>query len=168
MNNEIYDLAAKAVRLLNDNKLHISTAESCTGGLLSAYITAVPGSSAVFETGAATYSVDSKNRILGVSGETLAKHGAVSPETAAEMARCVRNLADADIGMSVTGVAGPDGSEGHMPGLVFIALDDKRGVTVKKLEIEPLGREYVRETAVRELLTLVIKTVGKYSQEGNC
>ena len=85
--------------------------------------------------------------------------GAVSYDTARQMAECIREKAAADIGVSVTGVAGPDGSEGHMPGLVFIAAAYKGGVTVKELNISPISREYVREQAAEQLLKLAFNTV---------
>lgn len=159
MNNEIYEAASETVRLLKEKKLTAATAESCTGGLLSAYITAVPGSSSVFELGITSYSCRIKNKILNVSGETLDTLGAVSAETARQMAENVRSKASSDIGLSVTGVAGPDGSEGHEPGLVYIAAATKKETYVKELNIDPLSRNYVRESAVFELLKLILKTV---------
>lgn len=159
MNAEIYNTAEQLVGLLKEKKLLIATAESCTGGLVSSYITAVPGSSAVFELGIASYSCRIKNEILGVKKETLDALGAVSYDTAQQMAECILKKAAADIGVSVTGVAGPDGSEGHMPGLVFIAAAYKGGVTVKELSINPISREYVREQAAEQLLKLAFNTV---------
>ena len=157
MNAEIYNTAEQLVGLLKEKKLLMATAESCTGGLVSSYITAVPGSSAVFELGVASYSCRIKNEVLGVKKETLDTLGAVSYDTARQMAECIREKAAADIGISVTGVAGPDGSEGHMPGLVFIAAAYK--VTVKELNISPVSREYVREQAAEQLLKLAFNTV---------
>ena len=113
MNAEIYNTAEELVGLLKEKKLLIATAESCTGGLVSSYITAVPGSSAVFELGMTSYSCRIKNEALGVKNETLDTLGAVSRDTARQMAECIRKKADADIGVSVTGVAGPDSSEGR-------------------------------------------------------
>lgn len=159
MNAEIYNTAEQLVGLLKEKKLLIATAESCTGGLVSSYITAVPGSSAVFELGVASYSCRIKNEVLGVKKETLDTLGAVSYDTARQMAECILKKAAADIGVSVTGVAGPDGSEGHMPGLVFIAAAYKGGVTVKELNISPISREYVREQAAEQLLKLAFDTV---------
>lgn len=161
MNNNIYELGCDAVRLLKENKMTVSTAESCTGGLVSAYITAVPGSSSVFELGITSYSCHVKRSILGVDGETLESLGAVSRETAYQMAVNVRQKANSTIGVSVTGVAGPDGSEGHEPGLVYIAAAYNGGVCVKELNIDPLSRNYVRETAVSEILKLIIQIIGE-------
>lgn len=159
MNTEIYSTAEQLVGLLKEKNLLIATAESCTGGLVSSYITAVSGSSAVFELGISSYSCRIKNEVLGVKKETLDTLGAVSRETARQMAECILKKAAADIGVSVTGVAGPDGSEGHMPGLVYIAAAYKGGTTVKELNISPISREYVREQAAEQLLKLALNTV---------
>lgn len=97
----------------------MATAESCTGGLVSSYITAVPGSSAVFELGVASYSCRIKNEVLGVKKETLDTLGAVSYDTARQMAECIREKAAADIGISVTGVAGPRRLRGTYAGAGF-------------------------------------------------
>lgn len=161
MNNKIYELSCQAVRLLKENKMTVSAAESCTGGLVSAYITAVPGSSSAFELGITSYSCRVKRDILGVDGETLQNLGAVSRETAYKMAQNIREKANSSIGVSVTGVAGPDGSEGHAPGLVYIAAAYDGGVRVKELNIDPLSRNYVRETAVSEIFKLIIKIIGE-------
>ena len=161
MNDIVYELGLKAVALLKDSNMTVATAESCTGGLVSAYITAVPGTSSVFELGVPSYSCRIKNKILGVDGETLGSLGAVSRETASQMAVNVRKMADSSIGVSVTGVAGPDGSEGHDPGLVYIALAYNGGTLVKELNIEPLSRNYVRERAVCEIFKLIIKIIGE-------
>ena len=110
--------------------LHITTAESCTGGLAAGAITAVPGSSAVFDGGVVTYSNDMKKKLLGVHDETLRDFGAVSPETAGEMALGAIKLTGADIAVSVTGIAGPGGGTEEKPvGLVYIAAASKAGVT---------------------------------------
>ena len=161
MNNKIYELSCQAVRLLKENKMTVSAAESCTGGLVSAYITAVQGSSSAFELGITSYSCRVKRDILGVDGETLQNLGAVSRETAYKMAQNIRERANSSIGVSVTGVAGPDGSEGHAPGLVYIAAAYDGGVRVKELNIDPLSRNYVRETAVSEIFKLIIKIIGE-------
>lgn len=161
MNHKIYQLGLRAVAMLKENDMTVATAESCTGGLVSSYITAVPGTSSVFELGIASYSCRIKNKILGVEKKTLEAFGAVSYETARQMAENVRNLADSSIGVSVTGVAGPDGSEGHDPGLVYIAAAYDGGTYVKELNIEPLSRDYVRETAVYEIFKLIIQIIGE-------
>ena len=161
MNETTLRLAERAVKLLNENTLTVSTAESCTGGLLSAYITSVAGASAVFEMGVVSYSVRIKHEAIGVSEKTLEAFGAVSRETACEMAEGIRKKAASDIGLSVTGVAGPDPSEGHGPGLVYIAAASLAGTGVKELRIPYESRSQVREAAVKELFSLLLKTIGE-------
>ncbi|MBI2897655.1 MAG: competence/damage-inducible protein A [Deltaproteobacteria bacterium] len=109
----------------------LAIAESCTGGLIAHLVTQVPGSSDYFLLGAVTYSNESKERILGVRHETLEAHGAVSAETAAEMATGCLALCDADLAVSVTGIAGPGGGSADKPvGLIFLALADRSGKIV--------------------------------------
>ena len=111
--------------LLKEKGLTIATAESCTGGLLANIITAVPGSSEYFVGGVVAYSNDLKAEVLGVSHGTLVSHGAVSAEVAQEMAMGARGL-DADIGVGITGIAGPGGGTEEKPvGLVYIAVSFK-------------------------------------------
>jgi PncC family amidohydrolase len=110
-------------RLLAERKLKLATAESCTGGLVGHRLTEVPGSSAYYEGGIVAYSYEAKERLLGVHHDTLYEHGAVSAETALEMARGVRRKLGTDIGISITGIAGPTGGlPGKPVGLVYIAL----------------------------------------------
>lgn len=159
MTAEILQKAEILVSLLKVKKMKIATAESCTGGMVSSYITAVSGASSVFEMGLVTYSNRIKNEVLGVDKETLDKIGAVSSPTASQMAENIRLKADADIGVSVTGVAGPDGQDGYSAGVVFIGISDKNGTTVQKLEIDPKNRNYVREQATLILLCSVINHI---------
>ncbi len=114
---------ARLVKALLENELKIATAESCTGGMIASRITAVPGASACFDCGVVTYSNQQKHRLLGVEEETLAKMGAVSEETALQMCKGVTALAGADIGISVTGIAGPGGGTADKPvGTVWIGV----------------------------------------------
>jgi len=109
--------------MLAERKLKLATAESCTGGLVGHRLTNVPGSSGYLEGGVIAYSYEAKERLLGVHHDTLYEHGAVSAETALEMARGVRKALGADIGVAVTGIAGPGGGlPGKPVGLVYIAL----------------------------------------------
>ncbi|TEU10786.1 MAG: CinA family protein [Anaerolineales bacterium] len=114
----------KAVgRLLTEQKLTIALAESCTGGLIAHRLTNVPGSSAYLIGGVVSYANEAKERILGVSHQTLQEHGAVSEETAREMSRGVRRLFQTDVALAVTGIAGPSGGTLEKPvGLTYIAL----------------------------------------------
>jgi PncC family amidohydrolase len=110
-------------RLLTEQGLTVAVAESCTGGLIAHRLTNVSGSSAYFVGGVVAYSNEVKERVLEVSGETLAAHGAVSEECAREMARGARRLFDTDVALSSTGIAGPTGGTPQKPvGLVYVAL----------------------------------------------
>ena len=116
-------LEAYIGQLLTQRKLTLAVAESCTGGLIGHWLTNVAGSSTYFLGGVVAYAYDAKERVLGVSHNTLYDHGAVSEETAREMARGVRRALGADVGVSVTGIAGPGGGlPGKPVGLTWIAL----------------------------------------------
>src|SRR5512136_884900 len=120
-------------QLLAERKLKLATAESCTGGLLGHLITDVPGSSAYYGGGIIAYSYEAKERLLGVHHDTLYEHGAVSAETALEMARGARRELGTDIGISITGIAGPGGGMPGKPvGLVYIALSFRTGDVIKR------------------------------------
>ncbi len=115
------------------HRLLLATAESCTGGNIARLITALPGSSSMFEGGAVTYSNAMKTNLLGVDAETLGKHGAVSEETVLEMALGAQAHFGVDYAVAVSGIAGPDGGTAEKPvGLVWIAVAGKRGATAKK------------------------------------
>jgi len=119
--------------LLLEAGLTLAVAESCTGGMIAARITNVPGSSAYFDRSAVTYSNRAKDQLLGVSADTLARHGAVSETCARQMAEGVREGAGADLGLSVTGIAGPDGGTDEKPvGTVFIAIADEQETHVRR------------------------------------
>ena len=120
-------------RMLAERKLTLAVAESCTGGLLGHRITNVAGSSEYFEGGVIAYSYDAKERLLSVNHDTLYEHGAVSPETALGMARGARKALGADIGLSITGIAGPGGGlPGKPVGLTFIALSARNVERVER------------------------------------
>lgn len=133
--------------------LKIATAESCTGGLIAATLTAVPGSSDVFERGWVTYSNAAKSENLGVPPELIADKGAVSAEVAEAMARGVLHRAQADVAVSVTGVAGPGGGSAEKPvGLIYIGLARKDGWTqVERCEFAG-DRDAVRRQSVARAL----------------
>jgi nicotinamide-nucleotide amidase len=153
------DLQTAVVQLLREKKLTVALAESCTGGKVSAAITDVPGSSDVFGCGVCAYSNDIKRALLGVRAETLAAHGAVSAETAREMAAGVRALSGADIGVSVTGIAGPGGGTDEKPvGLVYFGVDcgafqETARETLSRGHKDERG--FIRELAVRHALDLI-------------
>lgn len=143
------------LNLLKNKGFTLSTAESCTGGLLSEKITSVPGASEVFKFGAITYSNESKENILGVSSEIIRKHGAVSEETAREMAMNVKNISKTDYGLSITGIAGPSGGTIEKPvGLVYIGLAYKDEIYVKKL-ISNGNRDKVRLNSAMHALDML-------------
>lgn len=125
----------------------IATAESCTGGMIAAAITDVPGSSVAFERGFVTYSNAAKIQMLGVLPETLEAFGAVSEETAAEMARGALARSKASIAVSVTGIAGPGGSDFKPEGRVCFGLATPEGVDTETVEFGALGRSEVRAAA---------------------
>jgi nicotinamide-nucleotide amidase len=128
MESELFELAEQLGRLLKANGKSIATAESCTGGWIAQTITEVPGSSAWFDRGFVTYSNMAKVQMLDVSPQTLENYGAVSAETATEMAAGALAHSDADVAVAVTGIAGPDGGTPDKPvGTVFIAWADKNG-----------------------------------------
>jgi nicotinamide-nucleotide amidase len=142
-------------RLLTDKKMTLATAESCTGGLLAKRLTDVSGSSAYMDRGAVTYSNLAKEEMLGVHSRVLKDYGAVSKETAQEMAEGIRRSAKAKIGVSITGIAGPTGGTIAKPvGLVFIGLATSDGVSVKGFNF-PGDRNAVRLATSQRALDLL-------------
>ena len=137
----------------------IACAESCTGGLLGAGITAVPGSSDIFDRGFITYSNAAKAEMLGVDPATIAAHGAVSEEVAAQMAAGALGRSAATLAMSITGVAGPGGSEHKPEGRVCFALATPAGTRTETVEFGAIGRAQVRAAAVEHALALLIGAV---------
>ncbi|MDD5275316.1 MAG: nicotinamide-nucleotide amidohydrolase family protein [Methylovulum sp.] len=128
MEEQMLALADQLGRFLHAENKKITTAESCTGGWIAEVITAIPGCSAWFDSGFVTYSNAAKIRMLGVKAETLVRYGAVSAETAEEMAAGALAHSDADYAIAVTGIAGPDGGTPEKPvGTVFIAWQSKNG-----------------------------------------
>lgn len=152
---DVNGLPTATVQLLRQQNKRIATAESCTAGLLSGMLTGVPGASSVFECGVAAYSCDIKHSVLHVPAEILETHGAVSPQTAGAMAEGVRAVSGADIGIGITGVAGPDSSEGKPVGTVYIALADDKRTWVKAVSgYESFDRDSVRQLAASSALDL--------------
>lgn len=141
------DAAVKLVEICKQKKIKIAVAESCTGGLVASAITAVSGSSAVFDRGFVTYSNDSKIDLLDVSKDSIERHGAVSAEIAEQMVIGAKSKSVADIAVSITGIAGPTGSTETKPvGLVFIALR-YRGETEVIENYFSGNRQEIREQA---------------------
>jgi len=153
-------LAQDVVKLLCENNLRVSTAESCTGGLLSGAVVSVSGSSRVFDLGICAYANEIKQRYLGVSAETLKNHGAVSAECAAEMARGACKVSGAEVGISTTGIAGPEGGSAEKPvGTVFICCAYGDITRTIHLKIDNKSREYIRLETVNQALRLIFNTI---------
>ena len=142
------------VKLLTSKGIYIACAESCTGGLIAATITSVPGASACLEMSVVTYSNQAKTKLINVPETMLKEYGAVSYEVAKAMAEGVRNLADSDIAIAVTGIAGPGGGTIEKPvGLVFIGIATKNGVEVTRCRFDG-DRDQVRLQTVKKSLEL--------------
>ncbi len=155
-------LEQAVVDLLLANKLTVTTAESCTGGLLAAKLTGVPGVSEVFKSGQVTYSNKAKHRLLGVKKHSLGKHGAVSENVAKEMAKGAAVSSRADVAVAITGIAGPDGGSPEKPvGLVYIACSVCGKVKVKEYNFTG-NRNKIRESSVIAALTLMRHCILEY------
>lgn len=148
-------LEEAVVRLLEEKHFSVTTAESCTGGLLAGRLMNVPGASSVYKEGFITYSNEAKERLLNVNRETLVQYGAVSPQTAIEMVQGVAKVAGADAAISVTGIAGPGGGTKEKPvGLVYIGCYVNGRVHVEECFFHG-NREKNRESAVARALTVL-------------
>lgn len=156
------DLQKAVVELLLANKLTVSTVESCTGGMLAARLIDIPGVSESFKYGYITYSNKAKRRILGVKKATLEKYGAVSAQTAKEMAKGAALLSKSDVTVAITGIAGPDGGTEEKPvGLVYVACQICGRNIVKELRLSG-NRNKIRETTVAQALILMRKSILEY------
>ncbi|MGF6148611.1 Uncharacterized protein (competence- and mitomycin-induced) [Kingella potus] len=144
-----------ATAALARGRLKVTCAESCTGGLLAAAFTELPGSSAWFETGFVTYSNEAKQRLLGVSAESLRREGAVSESVAREMASGARAAAQADFALSITGIAGPGGGSADKPvGTVCFGLAGPGGVSARTAHFHGTRGEIRRKSAAFALVWL--------------
>ena len=155
------EISSKIVLALNERNLTISTAESCTGGLVAKSLTDVSGASSVFYGGVVSYDNSVKENILGVKRETLESVGAVSYDTACQMATGVKRITKTDIGISTTGIAGPGGGTKEKPvGTVYVAIAYKDTVEGFLLSIDSaLSRDEIRHEATDRLLTLAYKKI---------
>ena len=155
------DLPQVVGKLLMEKKITISAAESCTGGLFASTLIDIPGISAVFDRSLVTYSNEAKVQELGVDPATLAEYGAVSAETAAEMAEGLRRVSGSDLCISVTGVAGPDGGTPEKPvGLSYIGLWYDGSVEVHELRTTNRSRSWNRTKNMMEMMSLIYKRIG--------
>jgi nicotinamide-nucleotide amidase len=151
-------LEGAVARLLQERGATLALAESCTGGLLAKRLTDMPGSSAYFTEGLVTYSNEAKERLLGVPHALLLEHGAVSEPVARAMAEGSRTFSGADYGLSVTGIAGPDGGTEEKPvGLVFVGISDARGTFAEKLDFTAWARsrDSIRERSTNRAFDLL-------------
>jgi len=153
--------ASVVIAALTERRLTIATCESLTGGALAAALTAVPGASAVVRGGLVTYASDLKSRLAGVDAGWISSHGVINRETAVQMAVGVRQRLDADIGISCTGVAGPDPQDGVQPGLVWLAVARGRGsleplVLAERLQLVG-DRAAIRAQTVDAALDLIVR-----------
>lgn len=148
--------AARVVQLFTEKKQTLALAESCTGGLIAGCITAISGASAVLERGFVTYSNASKTQEVAVPADLIIEHGAVSAEVASAMAVGARKIANTNVGLSVTGIAGPTGGTPDKPvGLVFIALATESDVDVRRFVFQG-ERDEVRRQAVVKALSMLV------------
>lgn len=149
-------LADRVGRALRAGGMNIGTAESCTGGLLAGALTAIAGSSDYVKGGVVAYSNDVKELLLGVRPSTLAAHGAVSEATAREMAEGIRERLGVDVGVGITGIAGPGGGTAEKPvGLVYIAAATADATRVRR-DVWPGARAEIRDASVQAALELVL------------
>ncbi len=156
------DLAAEVLKACKDKGLKVCTVESCTGGLVAASLTEIAGSSPVFERGFATYSNEAKMELVGVAKDTLIAHGAVSIETAREMAAGGLAASRADLSVAVTGIAGPGGTAEKPEGLVCFAAAAKTGEMLEaREEFGALGRANVRAVSVEKALQMLLALTAK-------
>ncbi|WP_408955917.1 competence/damage-inducible protein A [Natroniella sp. ANB-PHB2] len=152
-------LEEAVAKSLIEQGLTLATAESCTGGLLGTRLTDVSGSSTYFERGVISYSNQAKRELLGVAEKTLKEYGAVSSQTAKEMALGIKKRAGTDLGLAVTGIAGPTGGRPNKPvGLVYIAMADRKGVSSYKYQFKG-GRERVKFLTTQQALQLLLEKI---------
>jgi len=156
LDKKIFEVVRRVYELFVTKGLTLSLAESCTGGLISHYLTALPGASAFFRAGVVSYSEDMKKKLLGVSSDIIASYGVVSEQAAREMAEKVRLLTGTYISISTTGNLGPDVLEGKEKGLVYIAASKEGRTFAKELRLRG-NREENKEEAALEALRFLIE-----------
>ncbi len=158
---DVDSLENAVILQLRNKGLTLASAESCTGGLIAKRITDISGCSDIFLGGCVTYSNDAKMKLLGVSETTLSERGAVSAETAKEMAKGIREALGSDIGISTTGIAGPLGGSKEKPvGTVFVGISTAKGEEVRALSLSSMrSREYIREVSVNHAFDIILKNM---------
>ena len=153
-------LAERVVHLARERRVTVATAESCTGGLIAAALTDVPGASEVFGFGLVTYADEAKSALLGVPAAVIAVHGAVSAEVAGAMAEGAARLAGAEATVAVTGIAGPGGGSAQKPvGLVWFGLYARGAVRTERRVFAGLDRDGVRQASVEAALILLTEAL---------
>ena len=152
------NLSLKIVKLLTKKKLTVSFAESCTGGLLASSITSISGSSKVFNMGLVTYSNNAKVKLLQVPKKTITKYGAVSYETCLSMVKNLSKISKANISISITGVAGPNGGTKEKPvGLVYIGLKKGSKIIIRKNLFKSKKRISIQKLTVKQAFKMILK-----------
>ena len=153
-------LTKKIISLIKRKRMHLSIAESCTGGMLSGAITSVSGSSKVFTMGLVTYSNQAKTRLLKVPQKIIKKYGAVSVQCCLAMVNNLSKISKSNVCISITGIAGPKGGSKQKPvGLVFIGVRIGKKVFVNKCSFKNKGRTYIQRQTVKKSLNLLFKLV---------
>ncbi len=161
VSNDWGDLADRFLKACARRKILVATAESCTGGMIMSLLTDIPGSSSMVDRGFVTYSNEAKMDMVDVSSVTLEAHGAVSAETASEMAAGALKNSRAGIALAVTGIAGPDGGSAEKPvGLVWFGMAQTgKPVTTEKMIFENRGRDFIRRETVKHALKMGLKAL---------
>ena len=157
-------LAIQILDLAKQSGIMIATAESCTGGMVMAALTGIAGSSAVAERGFVTYTNNAKMQMLGVSSATLDAHGAVSEQVAEEMAKGALRNSEAALSVSITGIAGPGGSDHKPEGRVCFGIADNKNCVTETVEFGALGRSNVREAARDHALQKLLDRLNQKSR----
>ena len=153
-------LNKKIVLLLKKKRMKLAIAESCTGGMISSYITSVSGSSKVFTMGIVTYSNQAKTNILKVPKQIIKKYGAVSVQCCLAMVSNLSKISKSKVCLSITGIAGPKGGSKQKPvGLVYIGIRIGKKVFVKKCNFKNKGRIFIQKQSVKKSLNLLLKLI---------
>lgn len=154
------DIGKQIIDILTERNQTIVTAESCTGGLVAAALTDIPGASAVLYGGYVTYANSAKSKMIRVQSRLIRDYGAVSNQVARAMADGARNTANVDFAVAVTGIAGPDGGSEKKPvGLVYIAVSSELATLVIEHRFGDLGRDVIRKASVEAALDLVLQVL---------
>jgi PncC family amidohydrolase len=153
-------LCNKVVKKLIKKKLTISTAESCTGGLLASSLTSIKGSSSIFNLGLVTYSNKSKVKVLRVPKDVIKKYGSVSEKVCLSMLKNLSKISKTRIALTITGIAGPGGGSKKKPvGLVFIGFKNGNKITIIKNFFQDKGRIYIQKATVKKSLKLIFNSI---------